>query len=144
MVKTTALTALLAMLGTAAASTPAPRVTALSITHNGARSKGVSGDETAAMCSRFRPTMGDVRSFFAKARRASVREYTHDLAMSRCYAGGRIAFADGVSGRWFIDLERRGALMLRGPRTDANTIYYYCKRCASPPFDEVYDPDKDG
>jgi hypothetical protein len=147
MVKSAALVAAIVMLMAAvdamAATPAASKVIAMSITRNGARSNAVSGDETAAQCSRFKLTPRDVHEFFAKAVRASVREYTHDLEMSRCYAEGTIAFANGVKGRWFIDLERRGELVLPGARSDANSIFYYCKRCAAPPFDDVYDPDKE-
>lgn len=140
MVKRLLLFIIVSSAASATALAASPTVIKVTITQNGARSNSVSGDETAAMCSRFRLTPAAVRQYFARSVRASTREYSHDLEMSRCYAAGTVTFSDGTNGHWFIDLERRGELILAGNRR----VFYYCKSCTSPPFDEPYDPDKEG
>lgn len=114
--------------------------TSITITANGARSLDVSGEETAAACSRFLLRAKDVREFFKVAQPVDFRAYHHDLEMSRCHARGRIRFADGSGGHFWIDRERRGRLLL----TSGRTIFLYCRRCTARLFEPVYDPDRDG
>ena len=95
----------------------------------------MSGDETAAACTRFRLTSADVAGFFAKARPVDERAYNHDLEMSPCYAAGAIRLADGTGGTWTIDEARRGLLV----RRDGSRAYLFCAACSTPPFDEAGD-----
>ena len=115
------------------------RVTAADITTNGARGDGVSGDETAASCATFRLRPKDVRQYFAVAEGVDARAYHHDLEMSRCHAEGVVRFRNGERGRWSIDRERRGLVVLR----EGKTVYLYCPRCTARVFEPVYDPDRD-
>lgn len=116
------------------------RAMVVTITENGARSNNVSGDETPALCSAFTLTKSDVEQFFRQSKRVTARDYNHDLEMSRCYAAGRVSYPNGSRGRWWIDMERRGLLILNnGQRT-----YYYCRACTSSRFDVPYDPAIDG
>jgi hypothetical protein len=136
---------LAAQLPGAARAEPSPAwlpaaVAAVSITANGARGNDVSGDETAAMCSRFRLQLRDVRAYFARAQPVDARAYHHDLEMSRCHAEGRVAFVNGQRGRWRIDQERRSLVLLPG----RVPILLYCPRCTTPAFAPVYDPERDG
>ncbi|WP_420136820.1 hypothetical protein [Sphingomonas sp.] len=110
----------------------------VTITANGARSLDVSGDETPAFCRAFRLVPADVRTFFAVAGRVDERAFTHDLSMSRCHAAGTLTLKTGARARWFIDLERRGSLVLPGGRT----LYFYCLACRSSKFDDVYEDDR--
>lgn len=108
------------------------------VTKAGVRIQDISGQETTELCRKFRLTSSDVRTYFALAERVSDRAYNHDLEMSQCRSLGYIR--KGRSGKrssWSIDMERRGMI------TDASgkQIYYYCRRCSNPLFDEVYDPD---
>lgn len=121
------------------AGLPAP-VTSLSIAANGLRGEDVSGEETAADCARFRLRRRDVAEFLARARPVDARAYHHDLEMSRCHARGTLRLADGRRGRWRIDRERRGAILLDG----AGPVYLHCPGCAARGFEPVYDPDRDG
>jgi hypothetical protein len=75
---------------------------------------------------------GDVREFFRVSRRASLREYSHDLDMSRCHAQGRVRFANGDRGEWVIDRARRGSVRL----SDGRALYDFCEACKSRVFDE--------
>jgi hypothetical protein len=111
----------------------------VAISANGARSLDVSGDETPAFCRRFHLVPADVRIFFALAGRVDGRAFTHDLSMSRCHAAGTLTLATGARARWFIDLERRGSLVVPGGRT----LYFYCLACRSSKFDEVDDDDRE-
>jgi len=129
--------------GGADAAAPAggdlPAVRTVSITATGIRSDGASGDESAEYCSRFQLRPRDVREFLAAAKQVNQRAYHHDLEMSRCNAEGRVTFANGQRGRWWIDQERRGRVVL----TDGQPIYLYCSACTSRQFEPVYDPDRD-
>ena len=139
--------ALLALAGAGAAAGPSgpvnpptPPIRALAITANGAWSDGVSGDETPAQCAPFRLTMRDIRQYFARARRVDARAYHHDLEMSRCQVEGTAILAHGVRGRWWIDQERRGLLLL----PDGTPFHFYCPACTSRRYERVYDPARDG
>ena len=112
----------------------------VTITENGARSNSVSGNETPALCSTFSLTKRDVEQFFKQAKRVTARDYNHDLEMSRCYAAGRVLYPNGFRGRWWIDMERRGLLILN----NGQRIHYYCRACTSSRFDVPYDPATDG
>lgn len=105
------------------------------VTTNGARSDGVSSDETAAFCARFRLSAAEVRRYFAAAHRVDSRAHNHDLDMSRCYAGGTARFANGWRGSWTIDLARRGALRL----ADGRYLFFYCVDCTSTKFEPLDD-----
>jgi hypothetical protein len=118
---------------------PGMAVSRVAISRNGARSLDVSGEESAAFCRRFRLMPADVRTFFALAGRVDARAFTHDLSMSRCHAAGTLTLKTGVRARWFVDLERRGSLVLLGGRT----LYFYCLDCRSRKFDEVDDDDRE-
>ena len=115
-------------------------VSAVSITANGARGDDVSGDETAATCARFRLRVRDVRAFFRLARPVDERAYYHDLKMSRCRAEGRVTFADGRRGRWRIDRERRGLVLLPGRAP----VLLHCPRCTTRAFEPIWDPERGG
>ncbi len=77
---------------------PAP-VPSVTVVANGARSDGVSGEETARICSNFRLSQREVRSFFATAQPVDARAYHHDLLMSRCHAVGLARFRNGTLGQ---------------------------------------------
>jgi hypothetical protein len=132
--------------GPATAQVPDPsanrlpgRVAAATITTNGARGDGVSGDETVASCAAFRLRPRDVWHYFAVARIVDARAYHHDLEMSRCHAEGVVRFRNGERGQWSIDRERRCLVVLQ----DGQPIYLYCPRCTAKVFEPVYDPDHD-
>jgi hypothetical protein len=116
------------------AAAPPVAVDRVVITRNGARSDEVSGDETTAVCRRFRLDAADVRRYFASAARVDQHAFIHDLDESRCHAAGTLRIA-GRSARWFIDRERRGSLTF----PDGSARYFYCLACRSPRFDEVDD-----
>jgi hypothetical protein len=107
-------------------------VKSVEITRNGLWSDMVSSDETPEHCSQFILRAGDVREFFRVSQRASLREYGHDLDMSRCHAQGRVRFANGDRGEWVIDRARRGSVRL----SDGRALYYFCEACKSRVFDE--------
>ncbi len=109
----------------------------VTIEKNGALAHVVSGNETAATCASFRLTAADVREFFARAKRVSAMTYGHQLDASNCVVTGTAIMTNGVSGRWTIDLERRGEILL----VDRTRQYYYCATCSSRLYDEV-DTDK--
>lgn len=113
-------------------------VQTVSITATGVRTDGVSGDESAEYCSRFQLRSRDVREFFTLAKQVDQRAYHHDLEMSRCNAKGRVTFANGQRGRWWIDQERRGRVVM----ADGQPTYLYCAACTSRQFEPVYDPDQ--
>jgi hypothetical protein len=102
----------------------------VAITANGAWTDQISGEETPEDCSRFRLNQSDVRSFFRKARRASFKEYVHDLDMSRCHATGQVTFSNGDRGEWHIDRERRGMIAL----SDGRNLYFLCSNCQDAHF----------
>jgi hypothetical protein len=108
-------------------------VRSVAVEANGLWSDAISSDETPELCARFALREHDVREFFRRARRASLKEYEHDLDMSRCHATGTIAFANGDHGRWVIDMERRGLLTL----SDGRSMYFYCPKCRAKVFDAV-------
>jgi len=58
------------------------------------------------------PAAARLRAYFRLARTVDWRAYYHDLEMSRCHAEGRVTFAGGWRGRWRIDQERRGLVLL--------------------------------
>lgn len=125
--------ALAAVAASAATAPPGLVATRIGIDRNGARSNDVSGEETAAACARFRLTRRDVWTYLTTATRVDARAFHHDLSMSRCHARGTVTLADGRRARWFIDLERRGALYLTGGRT----LYFYCGACTARAYDEA-------
>ena len=102
------------------------------ITLNGAWTDAISGDETPQSCAGFVLQPADVREFLQRANRASHKEYTHDLGMSRCHATGRLQFANGDRGEWQIDRERRGRVSL----SDGRNLYFHCDACQAAAFGE--------
>ncbi len=108
----------------------------VAVEKNGQLVRQVSGDETAATCSHFRLTASDAREFFTKATPVDAATYGHDLPGSNCVAAGRATTIGGTRGRWVIDLERRGELVLANGKRQ----YYYCAKCSSARYDEA-DPD---
>jgi hypothetical protein len=97
----------------------------VTVTSNGAWTDEVSGEETPDSCASFRLTTHKVRAFFEQARRASHKEYVHDLDMSRCYASGELVLSNGDRGVWRIDRARRGSIGL----ADGRRLYFYCAAC---------------
>jgi hypothetical protein len=111
------------------------KITAVKTVHiskNGAWSNLVSSDETPDVCAKFVLTQETVKDFFCHARRASSKEYGHDLDMSRCFASGKLVFANGDKGEWQIDRERRGVVTLE----DGRNLYFYCPNCKNEMFGE--------
>ena len=51
-----------------------------------------------------------------------------------------MTFADGRRGRWWINRERRGLVLLPG----AGPVFLHCPRCTTRAFEPVYDPERDG
>lgn len=101
----------------------------------GVLTRRLSGDETAATCSRFRLSAADARAFFAAAKPVGAEIHGH-LDGSNCVTMGRARMHGGTPGNWVIDLERRGELIL----ADGHRRYYYCAKCRSSRYDDV-DPD---
>jgi hypothetical protein len=91
-----------------------------------------SSEETPDDCAEFKLTERDVREFFLRARRVSYRMYGGVLDASRCYAIGKVVFANGDQGKWVIDPFRRGLLSL----SDGRNIYFFCTKCRSKVFYE--------
>jgi hypothetical protein len=102
----------------------------VSVTISGGWNNSISSDETPEHCSKFLLKASLVRSYFGEARRASHKEYVHDLDMSRCYASGQIAFSNGDRGVWHIDQERRGMIAL----SDGRKLYFFCQICEGKVF----------
>jgi hypothetical protein len=107
-------------------------VKSVDITRNGLWTDHVSSDETPEHCAGFILRLADVREYFRVSRRASLKEYGHDLDMSRCHAIGRIRFANGDRGEWEIDRARRGSVRL----SDGRMLYFYCEACQAKAFYE--------
>ena len=101
------------------------------ITRNGLWTENISSDETREHCAGFVLRLGNVREYFRVSRRASRKEYVHDLDMSRCHATGRVRFANGDRGEWDIDRARRGRVHL----SDGRALYFYCEACRAKAFD---------
>lgn len=119
-------------------ATGLPRVPAIKtvvIGQNAGWSDSVSSDEPREACADFVLTKADVRRFFRVARRATDREYHHDLDMSRCHANGQAVLRDGRIAMWEIDRMRRGALWL----ADGTIFYFYCGKCRSKKYYEDCD-----
>lgn len=116
----------------AAAGASIEVVSVVAVDRAGVLAHRVSGDETAQTCRRFRLTQRDAREFFAKAVPVQQQVYEH-LDGSNCVTLGHLRRADGSSGRWTIDLERRGELILASGRR----LLFYCGRCTSPRYDEA-------
>jgi hypothetical protein len=100
------------------------------VTINGGWNNSISSDETPEQCLTFRLKATGVRSYFSEARRASHKEYVHDLDMARCHAGGQIAFSNGDRGIWYIDRERRAMIAL----SDGRKLYFFCQTCKGKVF----------
>lgn len=99
---------------------------------NGAWSERISSDETPEMCKNFVLKISDVNYFFSSASQISLKEYSHDLDMSRCHASGEISFSNKKKGKWKIDQARRGMINL----SDGRNVYFYCSNCRSSVFYE--------
>ena len=108
---------------------PGPAVT---ISVNGGRSSGVTGDETAATCAAFRLTEAQVRMFFARAKPVNDRAYNHDLDMSPCFAAGTLRSSGDADGEWTIDQAGRGQIV----EATGKRRYLFCADCPVPPFHE--------
>jgi hypothetical protein len=110
----------------------ASTVKSVHITRNGLWTDHVSSDETREHCAGFVLRQADVREYFRVSRRASLKEYGHDLDMSRCHATGQVRFANGDRGEWRIDRARRGMVRL----SDGRALYFYCEACRAKAFYE--------
>lgn len=109
----------------------ASTVKSVDITRNGLWTDSISSDETREHCAGFVLRLTDVREYFRVSRRASRKEYGHDLDMSRCHATGHVCFANGDRGEWDIDRARRGRVRL----ADGRVLYFYCEACRAKTFD---------
>lgn len=87
-------------------------------------------EETPEDCAKFKLTKQDVRDFFRRASQIDYETFYYYHLPSRCYAMGKIAFANGARGTWRIDFERRGVLNL----SDGRKLYYFCSKCRSKAF----------
>lgn len=107
------------------------RIRSVHIRENGAWAKDLSSsDETESECSAFVLCEKDVRDFFRSSR--PIDWYTWDyLPYTRCHAIGEITFVNGDKGRWFIDRNRRGSLML----ADGRLGYFYGEKARAKVFD---------
>jgi hypothetical protein len=87
-------------------------------------------DETPEVCAKFKLKNGDVSDFFRLARQIDYEMFRVHYLASRCYATGKIVFANGDQGSWKIDFERRGVLKL----SDGRKLFFFCSKCKSKAF----------
>lgn len=108
-------------------------IKSLTIKENGAWSKnGYSQDESPDTCKVFQMKEKDVRDYFIRAKQISDEQYDDPTSFyeSRCYAAGKIEFANGDQGTWRIDFERRGLIVL----SDNREFYFFCSKCRGKVF----------
>ena len=108
-------------------------IQSIAIEENGAFAKdGYTYDEAHEMCKIFQMKEKDVRSFFRRAKQISFEEYDDPsfLYESRCYAAGKVIFANGDRGTWRIDFERRASITL----ADKRKFYFFCSNCRDKVF----------
>ena len=105
-----------------------PRVTAVHIEENGARSPAAGDD--ASDCARFRLTASHVRRYFARAWSTDPRDAHYTLDWSPCHATGSLTLADGRKAHWSINQFRTGTLSIEG----GDSLFFYCRACRDKPF----------
>lgn len=106
-----------------------PRITAVEITENGARSS--PGAEPNLDCSRFQLKPKQVRQYFSRARQLKdPKDSHHTLDWLPCYASGTLRLADGKTASWVIEQSQTARLTVAG----AAEISLYCPRCKFTPF----------
>lgn len=76
-------------------------------------------------CDRFSVTQHEIATFVRRAQGVSAQDAMHLLNWTPCLASGRVGFADGRTGRWSVNLSRKGWLLM----DDGQEIHLYCPRC---------------
>lgn len=100
-----------------------PDVRWVIITENGKRtSPEVDVD---LPCERFIVTQAEISTFLHRADGVSAQDAMHMLNWTPCLAAGRVGFVDGRTGRWSVNLSRKGWLMM----DDGQEINLYCPKC---------------
>lgn len=82
-------------------------------------------------CGDFAITQKMVKEFFRHARKVSYRVYTHELEWSKCYAEGKVTFANKDVGEWTISRYGKGSLLVRSGKdgSQEQSVLLYCRRC---------------
>ena len=96
---------------------------------------GLSTDNNSNICSTFNLTSSEVFDYFANAKRISFGLYDYRFETG-CYAMGSIVFNNGDQGKWTIDRNRLGTLLL----SDGRWAYFYGFSAHSKAFPVKGDP----
>ena len=82
-------------------------------------------------CSDFVITPKRVKEFFRHAQNVSYRVYTHELEWSKCYAEGKVTFANKDVGEWTISRFGKGSLLVRRGKDGSHeqSVLLYCRQC---------------
>ncbi len=110
-----------------------PTIASITVEQNAAESsveQSAAADATVD-CKRFRLTPAQVRRYLSLARATTASDAHYTLDVSPCYASGTLAFKDGRTGRWRLDMLRTGSITIG----DAEPVVTYCPRCKYKPFD---------
>ena len=84
--------------------------------------KAASEPET---CTTFRPSEGQIRTFIARAKRVSQRDFLHETDWSACHAVGHVQFQGGERAEWMVQRLGAGYVAIAGARH-----YLHCPDCA--------------
>jgi len=80
------------------------------------------------MCSAFRLTDEQVRSFLVTADGVDVRTYAHDLYYAPCSVEGTLTLNNGLAAKWEIEMSGRGRVVFE----DGRIMLLHCARCSGP------------
>ena len=76
-------------------------------------------------CTTFRPSEGQIRTFIARAKRVSQRDFLHETDWSACHAVGHVQFRGGERAEWMVQRLGAGFVSIAGARH-----YLHCPSCA--------------
>ena len=76
-------------------------------------------------CATFRPSAAQIRTFIARARRVSQRDFLHETDWSACHAMGHVQFQGGARAEWMVQRLGAGYVSVDGARH-----YLHCADCA--------------
>lgn len=102
-----------------------PPVVAVTVDRSGLGESERNAASEPEPCTTFRPSEGQIRTFIARAKRVSQRDFLHETDWSACHAVGHVQFQGGGRAEWMVQRLGAGFVSIGGARH-----YLNCEGCA--------------
>ena len=102
-----------------------PAVVAVTVDRSGLGEPERNAASEPEACTTFRPSEGQIRTFIARGKRVSQRDFLHETDWSACHAVGHVQFQGGGRAEWMVQRLGAGFVSIAGARH-----YLHCPDCA--------------